>query len=95
MATLTVSRISGNAIRFLRNIFYVRASESLPAGATLTVLANSRPGEPLRYFVSDKDILKTFTISTKGELGLRKELDYEKKSEYVFRVFATDGVTVR
>lgn len=60
----------------------------------LSVLANNRPGEPLRYFVSDKDILNVFTISPRGELALRTHLDYEKRHEYVFKIFATDGITV-
>lgn len=95
MATLTVTRISGNGVRFLRQIFFVKASEALPIGASLTVLANSKSDEALKYYVSDKDILDTFTISPKGELALKAELDYEKRQEYVFKVFATDGITVR
>ncbi|KAF5288029.1 hypothetical protein FQA39_LY15558, partial [Lamprigera yunnana] len=92
LATLTVSRMLGNSIRFLRPIFHVKASELLPIGAMLTVLATTKH-EPLKYFVSDKTILDVFTISSKGELALKKELDYESCSEYVFRVFATDGIT--
>ncbi|KAF5307815.1 hypothetical protein FQR65_LT06687 [Abscondita terminalis] len=93
LATLTISRIGGNSIRFVRQVFNVKASESLPVGATITVLATTKYNEPLKYFVSEKEILDVFSISTKGELALKKQLDYENRSEYVFRVFATDGIT--
>ncbi|KAK4880119.1 hypothetical protein RN001_008265 [Aquatica leii] len=93
LATLTISKIGGNMIRFIRQVFNVKASESLPVGATLTVLATTKYNEPLKYFVSDKEILDVFSISSKGELALKKQLDYENRSEYMFRVFATDGIT--
>ncbi|KAJ8951840.1 hypothetical protein NQ318_019815 [Aromia moschata] len=93
LATLTVSRKSEEGIRFLHSVFYVKASEALPAGAAVATLANNRPGEPLRYFVSDQNVLKTFALNSKGELSLKKRLDYEDRPEYFFKVFATDGIT--
>ncbi|KAJ8916153.1 hypothetical protein NQ315_016292 [Exocentrus adspersus] len=95
LATLTVSREMGKGIRFLHDIFYIKAAENLPVGSVIGILANNRPGEPLRYFVSDQNILKTFALNTKGELSLKAKLDYEARPEYVFKVFATDGITVR
>ncbi|KAB0797967.1 hypothetical protein PPYR_08960 [Photinus pyralis] len=92
LATLTVTRNGGNSIRFLRPVYNIKAPESLPVGTTLTILASNRH-EPLKYFVSDKDVLDVFAINPKGELALRQQLDYEKRAEYTFRVFATDGVT--
>ncbi|CAG9859531.1 unnamed protein product [Phyllotreta striolata] len=93
LTTLTVTRNSAKGIRFLHSTFYIKASEALPAGSVIGTLANNRPGEHLRYFVSDQNILRTFTFNTKGELSLRKKLDYEEKPEYYFKVFATDGIT--
>lgn len=95
LATLTVSRRSGNGIRFLQSTFYVRASEGLPPASVIDTFLNNRPNQPLRYFVSDQNILKTFAINTKGELSLRKKLDYEDRNEFIFKVFATDGITVK
>lgn len=94
LATLTVSRRTSVGLRFLKRIYNIRASEALPPGAVLTILSNNRPGEHLRYFVSEQGLLKVFSINTRGELGLRKKLDYEERSEYTFKVFATDGITV-
>lgn len=34
-------------------------------------------------------------LTIKGELFLKRKLDYEDRSDYVFKVFATDGITVR
>ncbi|XP_028129722.2 protocadherin beta-12-like [Diabrotica virgifera virgifera] len=93
LATITVSRHIAKGIKFLHSTFYIKASESLPIGAVLGTVSNNRPGESLRYFVSDQNILKTFSLNTKGEITLKKKLDYEDKSEYYFKVFATDGIT--
>lgn len=96
LATLTVSsKHSDDAIRFLHKVFYVKVSEGLPVGSIVATLANNRPGEPLKYYVSDQDILKVFAFNTNGEISLKKKLDYEEKPEYIFKVFATDGITVR
>ncbi|KAL3281094.1 hypothetical protein HHI36_004318 [Cryptolaemus montrouzieri] len=93
LATLTVSRNHANGIQFLHDVFFISASESLPPGAIIATLANNRPGQNLKYFVSDQNILKTFALNTKGELSLRKKLDFEERPEYFFKVFATDGIT--
>ncbi|XP_056632949.1 cadherin EGF LAG seven-pass G-type receptor 2-like [Diorhabda sublineata] len=93
LATLTVSRYIAKGIKFLHSTFYVRISEALPTGAVVATLSNNRPGEQLRYFVSDQNIFKTFSLNTKGELSLKKKLDYEDRPEYYFKVFATDGIT--
>lgn len=95
LATLTVAEANlENGIRFLHRVFHVRASEAAPVGAVIATLANNRPGDDLKYYVSDQGILRVFSINTKGELGLRKKLDYEERPEYYFKVFATDGITV-
>lgn len=75
-------------------MFNFRVSEGLLPGTVLGTLANNRPGHHLKYFVSDRDILSVFAINTLGELSLKDNLDYEKKSEYIFKVFVTDGKTV-
>ncbi|XP_017769674.1 PREDICTED: cadherin-related tumor suppressor-like [Nicrophorus vespilloides] len=93
LSTLTVYKKFQSSLKFLKHVFYVRASEALPPGAVLTMLSNNRPGEHLRYFVSEQGLLKVFSINTRGELGLRKKLDFEERNEYVFKVFATDGIT--
>ncbi|KAK9879638.1 hypothetical protein WA026_006703 [Henosepilachna vigintioctopunctata] len=93
LATLTVNKDNVNGIQFLHDVFFISTSESLPPGAIIATLANNRPGQNLKYYVSDQNILKTFALNTKGELSLRKKLDYEERPEYFFKVFATDGVT--
>ncbi|KAF7275616.1 hypothetical protein GWI33_011495, partial [Rhynchophorus ferrugineus] len=93
LATLTVTRQNTNGIKFARSTFNIRASESLSPGALVAKFDNNRPGHHLKYFVSDQDILDVFALNTLGELTLRKKLDYEKKQEYRFKVFATDGKT--
>lgn len=94
LATLTVTKVTINGIKFLHSVFYVKASEALQIGSVIATLSNNRPGEDLRYFVSDQNILKTFALNTKGEISLKKKLDYEERTEYYFKVFATDGITV-
>lgn len=95
LATLTVSSEDmDDSIRFLHRVFHVRVSESMPKGTVIATLSNNRPGEPLKYYVSDQDVLKVFAFNTNGEISLRKKLDYEEHPEYVFKVFATDGITV-
>lgn len=44
--------------------------------------------------MSDQHLLEVFTIDSTGELALRKQLDYETRESYVFKVFVTDGRTV-
>lgn len=95
LATLTISsKHMDRSIRFLHRVFFVKVSESLSEGSVIATLSNNRPGEQLKYYVSDQDILKVFAFNTNGEISLRKKLDYEEKPEYVFKVFATDGITV-
>nr|XP_023017752.1 cadherin EGF LAG seven-pass G-type receptor 2-like [Leptinotarsa decemlineata]XP_023017753.1 cadherin EGF LAG seven-pass G-type receptor 2-like [Leptinotarsa decemlineata] len=93
LATLTVSRSYAKEIKFLHSTFYIKVSEVLPPGTVIGTLTNNRPGELLRYFVSDQNILKTFALNTRGEFSLRKKLDFEDRPEYFFKVFATDGIT--
>lgn len=96
LATLTVTQKDRDGmVRFLQHIFYVRVSEGTQPGTTLTMLTNNKPGDNLKYFVSDQEILKAFTITAKGDLVLKKKLDYEQRADYVFKVLVTDGVTVR
>lgn len=95
LATLTVSRDFGNGIRFTRHTYYITAPESLPPGAIIGTLSNNRPGQSLKYYVSDQAVLNVFSINPRGDIGLRKRLDYEDKNEYFFKVFTTDGITVR
>ncbi|CAH1982952.1 unnamed protein product [Acanthoscelides obtectus] len=93
LATLTVTKGKDRSIKFLHKVFHIKASEALPPGAMVGTLTNNRPGDSLRYFVSDQNILKTFSLNTKGEISLKKKLDYEEMPQYTFKVFATDGVT--
>lgn len=96
LSTLTVTKENANGgIQFLHDVFFISVSESSPQGTVIGTLANNRPGQSLKYFVSDQNILKTFSLNTKGELSLKKKLDFEERSEYFFKVFATDGITVR
>ncbi|XP_018319632.1 protocadherin Fat 4 [Agrilus planipennis] len=94
LTTLTVSRpfLEGR-VSFLKRSFEIVVPESTPRCTVIGVLATNRPGEDLKYYVSNKDILETFAINPRGEVALRKSLDYEKTDEYFFKVFATDGKT--
>lgn len=94
LATLTISRDESDGIRFGKRTFYFTALESLPSGSTIGKLLNNKPGQLLKYYVSDQSMLNIFSINPKGEVGIRKRLDYEERSEYIFKVFATDGITV-
>lgn len=94
LVTLTASRMITKGLRFLKRIFYINVAESQPVGTTIATFSNNRPGQALRYFVSEEGLLKVFAINPKGELSLRKRLDYEEKNEYNFKIFATDGITV-
>lgn len=94
LVTLTVSRMVTKGLRFLRRIFNINVAESQPVGTTIATFSNNRPGQALRYFVSEEGLLKVFAINPRGELSLKKRLDYEEKNEYYFKIFATDGITV-
>ncbi|XP_044750836.1 protocadherin-16 [Coccinella septempunctata] len=94
LSTLTVTKESiNNGIQFLHDVFFISALESSPQGTIIGTLANNKPGQSLKYFVSDQNVLKTFGLNKKGELSLKKKLDFEERAEYVFKVFATDGIT--
>ncbi|XP_060518393.1 protocadherin-like wing polarity protein stan [Cylas formicarius] len=94
LATLTVTRqFAYEDLRFSERIFHIRAAENLTTGSILGVLTNNKPGQHLKYFVSNQEILKTFMINSLGELSLVGELDYETKSEYSFKIFATNGIS--
>ncbi|KRT79191.1 Cadherin [Oryctes borbonicus] len=93
LVTLTVSRMVTKGLRFLKRMFYINVAENQPVGTTVATFSNNRPGQALRYFVSEEGLLKVFAINPRGELSLKKHLDYEEKSEYYFKIFATDGIT--
>lgn len=93
LATLTVSRMITKGFKFLKRVFYINVAENQPVGTVVATFYNNRPGQALRYFVSEEGLLKVFAINPRGEISVKKRLDYEK-SEYYFKIFATDGITV-
>ncbi|KAK9721611.1 Cadherin domain [Popillia japonica] len=93
LATLTVSRMITKGFKFLKRVFYINVAENQPVGTVVATFYNNRPGQALRYFVSEEGLLKVFAINPRGEISVKKRLDYEEKSEYYFKIFATDGIT--
>ncbi|GLV38516.1 Cadherin 96Cb [Carabus blaptoides fortunei] len=95
LATLAITRLTSTTrvIRFLQRIYHIKVPENIPGGSVIATLSTSHIKDDLRYYVSDQHLLEVFTINSNGELTLKKQLDYETRDSYVFKVFVTDGKT--
>nr|XP_022918947.1 protocadherin Fat 4 [Onthophagus taurus]XP_022918948.1 protocadherin Fat 4 [Onthophagus taurus] len=93
LTTLTVSRLTPKGLKFLKRTFFVKISETLPIGSLIATFINNQPGKTLKYYVSEQELLQVFSLNGRGELSLKKKLDYETRNEYVFKIFATDMIS--
>ena len=96
LTTLTVSgrfTLSSGEISFLRKLYSSSVLENMPLNSViLTVVTTIRNDHRVQFYIEPLDLPgKEFSVSQRGDIVLRKHLDYETTEGYSFRVVATDG----
>ncbi len=96
MTTLTVSRggiFDSSDLQFLRRSYSVRVLENVPLNSAVATLLTNRPSDRrVRFSVNRTELPGgEFSVNEKGEVVVRKVLDYERREGYAFGVAATDG----
>uniref|UniRef100_A0A1B6C9V6 Cadherin domain-containing protein n=1 Tax=Clastoptera arizonana TaxID=38151 RepID=A0A1B6C9V6_9HEMI len=93
LTTLTVSR-PGTSIRelqFLQSHYLAGVLESVPLNSVLlTVITNKHRERHLRFWLDNHT--DTFKVTSVGDIILLKNLDFETQDNYIFQVYATDGI---
>ncbi len=95
VTTLTVSRggIYDTELRFLQRRYEVRVLENVPLNSAVATLLTNRPSDRrVRFAVDESDLPGgEFSVTEKGDVVVRKVLDFERAEAYSFGVSATDG----
>lgn len=95
VTTLTVSRggIFDSDLQFLQKKYDVKILENVPLNSVITTLLTNKPSDRrVHFYIKEKTLPgKEFSVNQKGDVILRKMLDYERKERYSFDVLATDG----
>ncbi len=84
VATLTVSRggIYDTELRFLQRSYAVRILENVPLNSVVTTLLTNKPSDRrVHFYVGDGLPGKEFSVNEKGDVILRKVLDYETQEK--------------
>ena len=95
MTTLTVSRGGrfSSKLSFLQSSYSAEILENTPLNSvvmTLGVTGNSH--RPVQFNINYQQLPgQEFSVNSKGEVILRKTVDYETIESYSFSVTATDG----
>lgn len=73
--------------------YAVKILENVPLNSVITTLLTNRPSDRRVHFHIVEDTLPggEFSVNEKGDVILRKMLDYETKQSYDFVVVAKDG----
>ena len=97
VTTLTVSKggIFDSALQFIEKNYEMKILENVPLNSIVTTLLTNRPSDKRVHFTVDEKTLpgKEFSVNQKGEVIVRKVLDFERKEKYFFRIVASDGRT--
>lgn len=97
LTTLIISRRGSKQVdailTFVQRKFQAKIREDLGIGSRILALPTNRPGKYLRYTIIDPKESQYFSIGHLGEVVLQKELDYEKSTQHIFSVMASDGST--
>ena len=96
VTTLTVSRggIFDSDLQFLQKSYDVKILENVPLNSVITTLLTNKPSDRrVHFYIDEENTLpeKEFSVNQKGDVILRKMLDYERKEFYSFKVIVTDG----
>ena len=95
VTTLEVSRggIYDADIQFLQRGYAVKILENVPLNSVVTTLITNRPSDRRVNFNIRESSLpgKEFGVNERGEVILRKEIDFEHVEGYTFVVDANDG----
>ncbi len=95
VTTLTVSRggIYNTELQFMQSEYAVRILENVPLNSVVATLLTNKPSDRRVHFFVGEDTLPggEFTVNQKGEVVLRKRVDFETQERYEFVVHATDG----
>ena len=69
------------------------ALENMPLNSViLTMVTTSQSDQRVQFYIEPLYLPgKEFSVSQRGDIVLRKHLDYETTEGYSFRVIATDG----
>lgn len=96
VTTLTISRggIFDSDLQFLQKTYDVKILENVPLNSVVTTLLTNKPADRrVHFYIDEENTLpgKEFSVNQKGDVVLRKMLDYELKESYSFVVTVTDG----
>ncbi len=95
VTTLTVSRggIFDSNLQFLQKTYEVRVLENVPLNSAVATLLTNRPSDRRVRFSVNRSTLPggEFSVNEKGDVVVRKVLDFERAERYDFVVSATDG----
>jgi len=95
VTTLTVSRggVFSGDLSFVKKGYAASILENTPLNSViLTVITNRQSDRRVQYSIDYRDLPgKEFSISQKGDIVLRKSMDFETTEGYSFRVIVTDG----
>ncbi|XP_059090109.1 protocadherin beta-12-like [Tigriopus californicus] len=95
ITTLTVSRggIFDSALQFLQKSYDVRILENVPLNSVILTLLTNKPSDRRVHFDIELSDLpdKEFSVSQRGDIKVRKVLDFEQVENYSFIVHANDG----
>ncbi|CAB4054632.1 unnamed protein product [Lepeophtheirus salmonis] len=93
LTTLTVSRggIYDRDLKFLQKTYYRRILENVPLNSVIVTLLTNKPSDRRVNFYVSRNEEMNFSVNQKGEVILRKSMDYENKESHIFEVIATDG----
>ena len=93
VTTLTVTR-DGNLgldLQFLQRDYELRILENVPLNSVVGTLLTNRPNDRRVHFTVTGLPNEEFSVSPKGDVILRKTVDYEQKGIYDFNVYISDG----
>lgn len=78
-------------LQFLQHTYEFRILENVPLNSVIGTLLINRPNDRrVKYSIGNLPG-QEFSVSAKGDLILRKTLDFEIKDAYNFTVFISDG----
>ncbi len=93
VTTLTVTRDGnfGSDLQFLQHDYELRILENVPLNSVIGTLLTNRPNDRRVHFTVTDLPGEEFSVSPKGDVILRKTVDYEQKESYAFEVYISDG----
>ena len=94
VVTLSISRPDPgeDLLAFAKDIYTAHLMENLPMGSTVLTLTTNK-GELANFSIAEDELPgQEFTVMDNGDLVLTEQLDFENTTEFVFSVFAFDGL---